>query len=105
MDDADHDIIPICEPVPGGNQQLFDVVGPVCESGDTFAKGRSLPEMPAGDLVAFRSAGAHGAAMASEYNSRPLIPEEFVNAGRFAVIRNQPTHQEMILRDLLPDWP
>ena len=53
----------------------YDVVGPVCETGDTFARARALPQLKAGDLVAFMTAGAYGAAMASEYNSRLLVPE------------------------------
>ena len=74
MYDAWHDIIPVVEPVPGTEPARYDIVGPVCESGDTFAKARDIPPMQPGDLVAFRSAGAYGAVMASEYNSRPLIP-------------------------------
>ena len=104
MYDAHHDILPVSEPVPASDRQLYDVVGPVCETGDTFAKARSLTAMAAGNLVAFRSAGAYGAAMASEYNTRPLIPEVLVNADRFAVIRHRPTYEEMIGRDTLPDW-
>ena len=104
MYDAHHDILPVSEPVPASDRQLYDVVGPVCETGDTFAKARSLTAMAAGDLVAFRSAGAYGAAMASEYNTRPLIPEVLVNADRFAIIRHRPTYEEMIGRDTLPDW-
>jgi diaminopimelate decarboxylase len=64
----------------GVEQAPFDIVGPVCETGDTFAKQRSMPPVAAGDLVAFRSAGAYGAVMASEYNTRPLIPEVLVKA-------------------------
>ena len=71
MYDAHHDIVPVVEPAPGADTSAYDVVGPVCESGDTFAKGRHLPQLGAGDLVAFRSAGAYGAVMASEYNTRP----------------------------------
>ena len=67
------------------------MVGPVCETGDTFAKGRDLPLVAEGDLVAFRSAGAYGAVMASEYNTRPLIPEVLVQGDHFAVIRARPT--------------
>jgi diaminopimelate decarboxylase len=83
---AHHDIVPVVEPARRPTQE-FDVVGPVCETGDTFAKGRDLPLVAEGDLVAFRSAGAYGAVMASEYNTRPLIPEVLVNGDQFAVIR------------------
>ena len=104
MYDAHHDIIPLVEPVPGVDQRPYDIVGPVCESGDTFAKGRMMPPVIAGDLVAFRSAGAYGAVMASEYNSRPLIPEVLVQGDQFAVIRARPTYDEMISRDTVPEW-
>ncbi|WP_322894385.1 MULTISPECIES: diaminopimelate decarboxylase [unclassified Yoonia] len=104
MYDAWHDIVPVVEPAPGTAQARYDIVGPVCESGDTFAKGREIPPMQAGDLVAFRSAGAYGAVMASEYNSRPLIPEVLVKGDQFAVIRKRPSYEEMIARDSLPEW-
>jgi len=104
MYEAHHDIIPVVEPAPGTEYQPYDVVGPVCESGDTFAKRRDLPPMAAGDLVAFRSAGAYGAVMASEYNSRPLIPEVLVHGDQFAVIRPRPSFDEMINRDTVPEW-
>ncbi|MAQ45638.1 MAG: diaminopimelate decarboxylase [Confluentimicrobium sp.] len=104
MYDAHHDIVPVVEPAPGADTSAYDVVGPVCESGDTFAKGRHLPQLGAGDLVAFRSAGAYGAVMASEYNTRPLIPEVLVKGDQFAVIRPRPTFDEIIARDKLPEW-
>lgn len=104
MYDAHHDIVPVVEPAAGVAQTPYDIVGPVCESGDTFAKGRDLPPLVAGDLVAFRSAGAYGAVMSSEYNSRPLIPEVLVQGDQFAVIRPRPTFDEMIGRDTIPVW-
>ena len=104
MYDAHHDIVPLIEAVPGDAPATYDVVGPVCESGDTFAKGRKMPTMKAGDRVAFRSAGAYGAVMSSEYNSRPMIPEVLVHADQFAVIRARPTYEEMIARDTIPEW-
>jgi len=104
MYDAHHDIIPVVEAAPGTEERPMDVVGPVCESGDTFAKGRDLPPIKADDLVAFRSAGAYGAVMASEYNTRPLIPEVLVDRHQFAVIRARPTFDEMIKRDTIPEW-
>jgi diaminopimelate decarboxylase len=104
MYDAHHDIVPVQEPAAGHEPAKYDIVGPVCESGDTFAKGRDLAEQSAGNLVAFRSAGAYGAVMSSEYNSRPLIPEVLVNGDKFAVIRHRPTYEEMINRDTLPEW-
>jgi diaminopimelate decarboxylase len=104
MYEAHHDIVPVIEPVPGAEQHPFDVVGPVCETGDTFARQRVMPPVAAGDLVAFRSAGAYGAVMASEYNSRPLVPEVLVDGDKFAVIRARPTFDEMINRDTIPEW-
>ena len=104
MYEAHHDIVPVVEPQPGEEPATYDIVGPVCESGDTFAKGRVMPAVGPGDLVAFRSAGAYGAVMASEYNSRPLIPEVLVHQDQFAVIRARPTFDEMIARDTIPSW-
>ncbi|MEE2809972.1 MAG: diaminopimelate decarboxylase [Pseudomonadota bacterium] len=104
MYEAYHDIIPVVEPTPGLEPKPYDIVGPVCESGDTFAKQRQMPPLGAGDLVAFRSAGAYGAVMSSEYNSRPLIPEVLAHGDQFAVIRQRPTFDEMINRDTIPEW-
>jgi diaminopimelate decarboxylase len=104
MYDAHHDIVPVVQPAPGAEHATYDIVGPVCESGDTFAKGRSMAQLAPGDLVVFRSAGAYGAVMASEYNSRPLIPEVLVQNDQFAVIRARPTFDEMIARDIIPAW-
>ena len=101
---AHHDIIPVVEPRAGVDTNPYDVVGPVCETGDTFAKARSLPPAGEGDLVAFRSAGAYGAVMASEYNTRPLIPEVLVKGDHYAVIRARPTFDEMLNRDTIPEW-
>lgn len=104
MYDAHHDIELVKEPQAGAEKQPYDIVGPICETGDTFAKAREMNKVAAGDLVAFRSAGAYGAVMASEYNSRPLIPEVLVSGDQFAVIRKRPTYEEMIARDIIPEW-
>ena len=104
MYDAHHDIEPVIESQAGAERATYDVVGPVCESGDTFAKAREMAQMTAGDLVAFRSAGAYGAVMSSEYNTRPLIPEVMVNGSEFAVIRSRPSFDEIINRDTIPEW-
>ena len=101
---AHHDIVPLAEPAPGHAPATYDVVGPVCESGDTFAKGRALPPLAAGEAVAFRSAGAYGAVMASEYNSRPLIPEVLVDGADWAVIRRRPSYDDMLRAETVPDW-
>ena len=104
MYEAWHDIVPVLEPAPGAEPAKYDIVGPICESGDTFAKAREMPAVQPDDLVAFRSAGAYGAVMSSEYNSRPLIPEVLVDGDQFAVIRARPTYEEMIARDTMPEW-
>jgi diaminopimelate decarboxylase len=102
MYDAFHDIRlvkPSSEtPIPQ------DVVGPVCETGDTFTRDRPLPPLAKGDLVAFMSAGAYGASMSSEYNTRPLVPEVLVDGDRFAVIRPRPTYDEMLARERQGEW-
>ncbi len=102
MYDAYHDIIPIKQ--LNSPEAVYDVVGPVCETGDTFAKKRTMPELSKNDLVAFRSAGAYGAVMSSEYNTRPLIPEVMVNTNKFSIIRKRPSYKEIIERDIIPDW-
>ncbi|WP_371060418.1 diaminopimelate decarboxylase [Rhodosalinus sp. 5P4] len=104
MYDAWHEIVPVVEPAPGVAQARFDVVGPVCETGDTFARERMLPPLAEGDLVAFRSAGAYGAVMASEYNTRPLIPEVLVRGDHVAVIRARPSFDDILNRDTIPGW-
>ncbi len=104
MYEAYHDIVAVREPAVGAEQQPYDIVGPVCESGDTFAKQRNMPPLAPRDLVAFRSAGAYGAVMSSEYNTRPLIPEVLVHGDQFAVIRERPSFDEIINRDTIPSW-
>ena len=102
--EAWHCIVPVAEPAAGSQPEPFDVVGPVCETGDTFATQRQMVPPNAGDLMAIRSAGAYGAVMASSYNTRPLIPEVMVAGDRFAVIRHRPSYQEMLDQDHLPPW-
>ncbi|HEX4199130.1 MAG TPA: diaminopimelate decarboxylase [Caulobacteraceae bacterium] len=104
MYEAYHDIRPVHEPPPGTALETYDVVGPVCETGDTFARERLLPPLAAGDLVAFMSAGAYGAVMASEYNSRPLVPEVLVSGDRFAVVRPRPTYDQILAAEPLAPW-
>lgn len=103
MYDAWHDIIPVVESYTK-NLKKYDVVGPVCESGDTFARARNLPPLQPKALVALRSTGAYGAVMSSEYNSRPLIPEVLVDKDTFAVIRKRPSYEEMLAREVIPEW-
>ena len=84
--------------------KTYDVVGPVCETGDTFAKARQVNESKTGDLVAVMSCGAYGAVMASTYNTRMLAPEVMVKNSEFAVIRQRPTYDEVINADSVPSW-
>ncbi|MBL8773375.1 MAG: diaminopimelate decarboxylase [Phenylobacterium sp.] len=102
MYDAFHDIRPV-KPRPG-DTLAYDVVGPVCETGDTFTRDRMLAPLEAGDLVAFMTAGAYGAAMASEYNSRLLAPEVLVRGDRYAVVRPRPTYEDMLDRERMAPW-
>jgi diaminopimelate decarboxylase len=104
MYEAFHDIRPVRAPAADAGSELYDVVGPVCETGDTFARDRSLPPLVAGDLVAFMSAGAYGAVMASEYNSRLLVPEVLVHGDRFALVRPRPTYDQMLAAEPLAPW-
>lgn len=100
--DAFHDLVPVRR--RPGDAVPHDVVGPICESTDIFARDRSLPQMEAGDLVAFMGAGAYGAVLASEYNSRPLVPEVLVDGERWAVVRARPSYDEMLAREPVAGW-
>jgi diaminopimelate decarboxylase len=102
MYDAYHDIRPV-RPRPGP-AVTYDVVGPVCETGDTFTRDRPLPPLESGDLVAFMSAGAYGSTMASEYNSRPLVPEVLVKGEQWALVRPRPSYEEMLARERPAPW-
>ena len=104
MYDAYHDIRPVAVAAPDAPLEPYDVVGPICETGDTFTRDRMLAPLKAGDLVAFMSAGAYGAVMSSEYNTRPLVPEVLVNGPEFAVVRPRPTYDEMLSREPLAPW-
>ncbi len=99
-----HEIEPVIAAADGDEASPADIVGPICESGDSFAKDRPLTTIAAGDLLAIRTAGAYGAIMASSYNMRPLIPEVLVNGERFAVIRRRPDFDEMTALQSLPEW-
>ena len=102
MYDAYHDIRPVR--LRPGPLLAYDVVGPICETGDTFTRERMLPPLEAGDLVAFMSAGAYGASMSSEYNTRPLVPEVLVNGDQLAVVRPRPSYEDMLAREPVADW-
>jgi diaminopimelate decarboxylase len=102
--DAWHDIVPVRLPAAGASLSPADVVGPVCETGDTFAVDRELPPFAEGDLLAFTAAGAYGAVMSTTYNSRLLVPEVLVADGRFAIIRARPSYDALLSLDTIPEW-
>ena len=102
--EAYHEIVPVDEPAPGTPTFITDVAGPVCETGDYLALGRELPELRAGDLIAVMTAGAYGAVLASEYNSRLLAPEVLVSGNRYSVTRPRPGYDDMLAKERLPDW-
>jgi diaminopimelate decarboxylase len=104
MYDAWHEIIPVVEPAPGSARVPYDVVGPVCETSDQFAAGRTMPELKSADLVAILSAGAYGAVMAGDYNARPRIPEVLVRGGQWGIVRPRETYADLIAKDRIPDW-
>ncbi|MCA3572368.1 MAG: diaminopimelate decarboxylase [Aestuariivirga sp.] len=101
--DAHHEIMPVEEPT-SADTMLADVVGPVCESGDYLAKGRRLPRLAQGDLIATMTAGAYGAVQASNYNTRPLIAEVLVKDGKWALVRPRQSYEELIGMDRLASW-
>lgn len=102
--DAWHGIRPVGEPTPGANLQAVDVVGPVCETGDTFTRARELPPLKAGDLIVFDSAGAYSAVMASTYNARPHIPEVMVRGSQFSIVRQRQSIEDMLRAESFADW-
>lgn len=101
--DAFHEIVPVA--LADDNAIVpYDVVGPICETGDTFCTQRNLPLLAAGDLLAIRSAGAYGATMASSYNTRALIPEVMVRGRDFSVIRRRMEVDDLIALEMFPAW-
>ena len=102
--DAWHHIVPVRLPAASASLTPADVVGPVCETGDTFAVDRELPPFAEGDLLAFTAAGAYGAVMSTTYNSRLLVPEVLVSDGRFAIIRARPSYDALLSLDTIPEW-
>ncbi len=96
-----HDIRAVA---PAGDAMTATIVGPVCETGDTFAEDRTIDRVAAGDLVAFMTAGAYGATMASTYNSRPLVPEVLVDGARWAVVRPRESIAAQLARDRIAPW-
>jgi diaminopimelate decarboxylase len=102
--EAYHEILPVVQPALGTKTVVTDVAGPVCETGDYLALARTLPELNAGDLISVMTAGAYGAVLASEYNSRLLVPEVLVAGKRYSVTRPRPSYDDMLAKERLPNW-
>ena len=102
--DAYHEILPVDEPADGETAKIADVVGPICESGDFFARARQLPPVKQGDLLATMTAGAYGAVQSGTYNTRPLAPEVLVKGGGFAIVRPRQSFEALIGLDKLAAW-
>ena len=102
--DAWHAIDPVAEPASGAATVETEIAGPVCESGDVLGRGRQLPPLAAGDLLAVRDVGAYGSVMASTYNSRPLPAEVMVRGDALSSIRPRQDHEALLARDLVPSW-
>lgn len=102
MYDAWHTILPISK--KGVAPLIADIVGPICESGDVFAKDRIIEPVQAGRLLAIMCAGAYGASMSSVYNFRPLVPEVMVRGEEYAVVRKRTSYEEMLSGHALPQW-
>lgn len=104
MYEAWHGILPVGAAALAAPLAPADVVGPVCETGDTFTRDRALPDLQPGALLALLDAGAYGAAMSSTYNMRPLAAEVLVDGARFAVVRDRQDHAALLAGQRLPPW-
>jgi diaminopimelate decarboxylase len=104
MYEAYHAVWPVTEPAEDAADASYDIVGPICESGDTLATDRRMPPVKPGELVAFMTAGAYGASMASTYNLRPLVAEVAVKGDAFSVTRPRQTYDDLINLDRSPGW-
>ena len=102
--EAYHEIWPVEEAKLEAPIVVTDVAGPICETGDYLALARSLPQLDSGDLIAVMTAGAYGAVLASEYNSRLLVPEVLVAGSDYCVTRPRPSYEDMLAAEILPDW-
>ena len=100
--EAYHQILPIKHTTDA--ESIYDIVGPVCETGDTFAKSRTMPTVEQGDYLVIKDTGAYGAVMSSTYNTRPLIREVLVKGQDFATIRAPQSFEELIDKDIIPQW-
>jgi diaminopimelate decarboxylase len=101
MYDAWHDFVAV---EPNGERMTANIVGPICESSDTFAMGRDIDTVKAGDLALFRTAGAYGATMANTYNSRPLVPEVMVDGAKWAIVANRIDPATILAAEQVPEW-
>jgi diaminopimelate decarboxylase len=102
--EAHHDIVPVRLAVSGARTITADVVGPVCESGDYLALGRTMPEPKSGDLLAVMTAGAYGAVQSGTYNTRALVPEVLVKDDQYAVVRPRLEAEAVIALDRVAPW-
>src|ERR1700694_293441 len=102
--EAHHDLLPVRQAAPGAATIVADVVGPVCETGDYLALGRTMPEPKAGDLVAIMTAGAYGAVQSGTYNTRALVPEGLVKDDQYAVVRPRVDVDALIAMDKSAPW-
>jgi diaminopimelate decarboxylase len=102
--EAHHDILPLRLAAQGARAIVADVVGPVCESGDYLALGRTMAEPKAGDLLAVMTAGAYGAVQAGTYNTRALVPEVLVKDDQYAVVRPRVEVEALIAMDRPAPW-
>src|SRR5262249_35682199 len=104
MYDAWHEIVPATQPKRPRHRMVYDVVGPVCETADTFARDRELPQIGPDDLLVIMTAGAYGAAMSSAYNARPPAPEVLVTGGEWSVIKPRLSYEALIALERIPTW-
>ena len=101
---AHHTVIPVAEPDRTSSLRTVDIVGPICESSDVLARGRALPELGRGDLIAFATAGAYGAVMGSNYNSFPSAAEVLVDGARWSVVKPRREPAQQFADEIVPDW-
>jgi len=101
MYDAWHDFSAVA---PKGGTMTANIVGPICESSDTFAMAREIDVVTRGDLAVFRTAGAYGATMANTYNSRPMVPEVMVDGAKWAVVADRIEPATILSAERVPEW-
>ena len=100
--DAYHDIQSIKK--DRRKKEFYTIVGPICETADTFAKNKLLNRLNTHEILFFKNVGAYGASMSSSYNSRPIIMELIINKNNFSVIRKEDTVLNQISREKIPSW-